>query len=151
MPITLKQDNDQNVNIHKESDNVNNKIIVSMDKKDSGTTNNINLHNAIHTKFVIFVKDNKLMNMAYFKATFNVVFRDIFKTNLQWANIPTDIDIQINIKKILKDNSYLKVFNIIRYYSNESGKDLVDDKEAVDVTALFYSTLFQFVKRNYEI
>jgi hypothetical protein len=151
MSITLKQDNDQNVNIHNESDNVNNKIIVSMDRKDGSTTNNINIHNAIHNKFVIFVKDNKLMNMAYFKATFNVVFRDIFKTNLQWANIPTDIDIQINIKKILKDNSYLKVFNIIRYYSNESGKDLVDDKEAVDVTALFYSTLFQFVKRNYEI
>lgn len=151
MSIVLKQDNEQNIKIEHESDNVNSKILSSMDNKESATTAKVDMHNIIHNKFLVDVKNNKQMNSAYFKVTLTAVYSEIYKKNLVWKNIPDDADIQINITKILKNTSYVKVYDILKFYAKDSQKDMLDDAQTADVTALFYSSLYFFDKRKYEL
>jgi hypothetical protein len=148
MAVKIEQDNQQENKLNHESPNINKKFIGSADKEKSNTTGKVDLHNQIHNKFMKFVKKNRTMTTAYFKATLSVVYQDIYKKNLVWKNIEIEADIQINIKKILKDYSYVKVYDILVYYSKEAGKDMLDSKNIVEVTAMFYSTLYFFVKRD---
>jgi hypothetical protein len=89
------------------------------------------------------------MNEAYFKNTLMCVYSDIYQKSLTLKNLPTDSEAQTNIKKIKTSVSYSRVYEILKYYSNDSGKNMLDENKLIDVTSMFYATLNSFIKRQF--
>jgi hypothetical protein len=149
MALKLSQDSEQNNKVNDGSKNVNKKYMLSGDKEGSSDDTNVQMHNTIHNKFIKYVKKKKTMTDAYFKSTLTCVYDDVYKKHLVFKNIPDDPDIQNNIKSILQDVSYSKCYSILNYYAKEGGKDIIGAKDIIDVTAMFYSTLHHFIKREF--
>lgn len=148
MAIIISQDTIQENKFNSESIDINKKFIGSIDKKDSHSTARISLHNEIHNKYLNFMKNRKTMTESYFRVTLIAVYNEIFKKNLVWKNISLEVDIQLNIKRILKDYSYVQVYDIIKYYSEETEQVALAGEDIANLTAMFYSTLFLFVKNE---
>lgn len=141
--MAVKIERDDNIDLNKESDNINKKQLTQSDNSDEA--NDAQLQNQIKNKIVKFTKDNRTMNDALFKVTLETIYYDIFKKKLTYRNIPDDIELQINIKKIAEDYSYVKGYNILEYYSHKN--KVLEGESLITVTALFYTTLNKFIKR----
>jgi len=148
MAIIISQDSSQENKFNSESTDINKKFIGSIDKKDSHSTARVSLHNEIHNKYLNFMKNRRTMADSYFRVTLIAVYNEIFKKNLVWKNISLEVDIQLNIKRILKDYSYIQVYDIIKYYSDETDQPSLIGEDIVSLTAMFYSSLFLFVKNE---
>lgn len=148
MTIKISQDVDQDNKLNSESKDINKKFLGSVDRKESHDTARISLHNEIHNMFLNFVKTERKMSDAYFKVSLSAVYSDIFKKNLSWKNITDEADVQLNIKRILKDYSYIKIYDILKYYSDEAEQNMLEGSDIVNITAMFYSSLYFFVKRE---
>jgi hypothetical protein len=128
---------------------VNKKYLASADSENSTDDSNVNIHNDIHNKFISFVRKKKKMNSAYFRSTLTCVYTDVYKKNLVWKNINDDAEIKANIRNIKNDVSYTKVYGILNYYAKEGEKDVIGGKDLLNVTAMFFSTLHSFIKREF--
>lgn len=148
MALKLSQDTEQSNKVNGGSKGVNKKYMVSGDKEDSSEDTSVKLHNTIHNKFISYVKSKKTMTDAYFRSTLTCVYDDVYKKHLVFKNIPDDEDIQANIKALQDDVSYSKCYSILNYYAKDAGKEIIGAKDIVDVTAMFYSTLYHFIKRG---
>ena len=141
MPVKIEKDDELNIN--EETKNINKKQLEQKDASDESKDNQ--LHNQIKNKIIKFTKDKRTMNDALFKVTLETIYYDIFKKRLVYRNIPDDIELQINLKKIKDDYSYIKGYNILEYYSHKN--KVLEGKSLIVVTALFYTTLNTFIKR----
>lgn len=146
MSIKISQDYAQENKINSESPDINKKFIGSVDKKDGETTSRTDLHNSIHNQYLSYIKTGRTMSDSYFKATMSAIYSDIYKKNLVWKNLTEDADIQINLKKILNNFSFVKSYDILKYYSEESGKGMLDDTALINLTGMVYATLYNTLK-----
>lgn len=151
MSLKLTQDTSMDYKLTKNSSGVNKKLLVSADKKTSEDSNNVNLHNTINSKFVKNVKNKKKMSTEYFKATLSCVYSDVYKKKIIWADLKFDTDLQSNIKAIKSDISYIKIYEILDYYSKDAEKIILSSTQLIDLTAIFFSSLYFFIERNLEI
>ncbi len=149
MALKLSQDTTQEHKVNTSSKNINKKYLASADNEGSTDESNVKIHNVIHNKFISYVRKQKYMNNSYFKSTLVCVYSDIYKKKLVWKNIVTDTEIKTNIKNIKNDVSYSKVYSILNYYAKDGAKDVINAKDLLDVTAMFFSTLNNFVKREF--
>jgi len=140
MSIKIKKENS---NIYKETENINKQPLSTSDSSPESTDRK--LHNQIQSKVAQYLKEKRTMNDSLFKVTLETIYYDIFKKNLTYRNIPDDISLQINIKKIMDDYSYVKGYNILKYYMHKN--KIMPDESLLSVTALFYATLKNFIKR----
>ncbi len=148
MALKISQDTEQNNKLTEKSSGVNKKYLANTDKSDTNDDSNVDIHNSIHNKFIKYVKSKKTMTDAYFRATLTCVYDDIYKKHLVFKNIPEDSEIQANIKSIKSDISFSRTYSILNYYAKDAGKDIIDGKNLIDVTAMFFSTLHHFIKRE---
>jgi hypothetical protein len=129
------------------SSDVNKKYIISPELKGNDKKN-ADLHNAIYNKYIKYVKKKKTMSDAYFKSTLTCVYDDIFKKHLVWSNIPKNIEIQESINSILTDISFTRVYHILEYYTKDGENQVIQSKDIGDIVAMFYSTLYFFIKKG---
>jgi len=141
--MAIKIEKDDNINLHKETEDINKKQMQANDASDESDEKD--LQNQIKNKIVKFTKENRTMNDSLFKVTLETIYYDIFKKKLVYRNIPNDIELQINIEKIMDDYSYVKGYTILEYYSHKN--KVLEGESLVTVTALFYTTLKKFINR----
>jgi len=146
MAIRISQDYSQENKINNESEDINKKFLGSVDREDANTTTRTNIQNDIHNAYLNCVKTNRTMAAAYFKAALGAVYSEIYKKSMSWKNLQDDIDLQINLKKILNNCSYVKVHDILKYYSDEAEKDMIKDDDLINLTAMFFATLHNLIK-----
>jgi hypothetical protein len=146
MSIQISQDSSSENKINSESENINDKYLGSVDKKDSDASNQGDIHNTIHNEYLNLVKNGRTMSQSYFKAALGAVYSETFGKSLVFKNIPDDADLQINLKKLHKNFSFAKTHDILKYYSDEAGKDVLKGGDFINLTALFYATLYDFIK-----
>lgn len=146
MSIKISQDSAADNKLNSESEDINAKYLGSADKKESDSNSQSSIQNSIHNEYLQCVKTNRTMSDSYFKAVLMAVYSETFNKSLSWKNIQDDADIQINLKKLLNNYSFVKTHNILKYYSDEAGKDMLKGNDLISLTALFYATLHQFIK-----
>lgn len=143
MTITLSNDTSNEHQINNQSENINKKIIAP-------TNNNtdVTLHNQIYNLFIKYVNKNKTMNDDYFKTTLTCIYNDVYNKTLVWKDIPIVPTVQVNIKQLLTDYSYSKIYETLQYYVTTAKKITMSDTNILELTALFFSTLHFFIKRK---
>ena len=149
MTIAFKKDIYQDHRLHTQSKNINRKYIISTDKENTNDDSNVKLQNEIHDKYVEFIKKDRKMNYVYFKNILTCVFQHVYKTPLKYNYITQDKEIQDNIIKILNDTSFFKIYEILKHYSNDEGKNIIEYDSLIDLTALFFSSLNFFISNKY--
>lgn len=141
--------NHENMNLYKFGEKINNKIVIINENENSETSQDFDLNQKIFNKYLDFIKVKNMMHEEYFKILLPITYHNVFTKTLTWKNVPDEIDVQINIKKMLGDVSLIQTYEIFKYYNKKN--DTFKKENLIDLTALFYSTLYFYIKNEFRI